>query len=140
MKHLPTLLLLASTGLGSAYGAGPIEIRVRVTVPDGGWVVAVEEVCRVGDALWVVSRLSRKPGMAVQMISTVEDRVTVSAPDLPVRHFVLGKTWKWANKEPYEFLKTRTAIARQLREGRVLFRKETSNKKRLTNVSPAGKE
>jgi len=36
--------------------------------------------------------------MGAQVISTVEDALVLDAPDLPVKVFVLGKTWNWQNQ------------------------------------------
>lgn len=80
------------------------EVEVSLQVPDLGWAVRIERVYRLEDELRVFSRLSRSEGMAGQAISTVSDSVPIKAPDLPVRHYIIGKTWNWENDEPYVFL------------------------------------
>ena len=79
-------------------------ISVVLQVPDTAWKVTITEVRRVGDELWVVAQLTRAQGMlGAQMITEAADTVTVTAPAGPVKYFVLGKTWRWNNDEPYTF-------------------------------------
>lgn len=79
-------------------------ISVRFAVPDPGYVARIAEIRRVGDELWVRTEVHRRPGFSPQVIAEVEDTVTVRLPSLPVQHFITGKTWGWANSEPYRFL------------------------------------
>ena len=98
---LPLVLLLHIT----AWGADEKEITVRLTVPDVAWAIAIDEVHRVGNELWIISTVSRKPDlMGAQVISTVQASLKLVAPDLPMRYFVIGKTWNWKNEEPYTFI------------------------------------
>lgn len=76
------------------------EIEVQVTAPDPAWEISIEEVFEMDDHLAAISRLSRDPdAMAAQVITPIEASVSVAAPDLPVKHFVLGKTWDWAEED-----------------------------------------
>lgn len=96
-------------------------ISVALTVPDAGWEVKIERIAVVEDELWVLSRLERSPDLAAQVISTAEDSVTLRAPDLPIQHFILGKTWTWENEEPYTFLDDISGIEEELRDARILY-------------------
>jgi hypothetical protein len=97
----------------------PIEIAV--TVPDPAWTVTIEEVYASSDRLIVVSRLQRDPEtMAPQVISRATDRVKIAAPDLPVEHFVLGKTFGWA-EEPHRFIRDRRELDEVLKNARRLY-------------------
>lgn len=108
--------------------AGPaedniMEITVILTVPDAAWAISIDEVFRVKDELWVIAVLQRMPLMAAQVISTATDTVKIAAPALPVKYFVLGKTWQWQNEEAYTFLKNRDEIAEQLKTAPLLYKK-----------------
>ncbi|HWA88172.1 MAG TPA: hypothetical protein VG710_18230 [Opitutus sp.] len=94
---------------------------ISVTVPDAGWRLRVERVLERDDEVWVLARLWRKPGPAAQMIRKAEAAVPVAVPDKPVRVFVAGKTWTWANKEPYEFVASLEGVARRAGEAKVLY-------------------
>jgi len=115
---LPTVLLLCTNALGMEEK----EITVKMTVPDATWSIAIDEVYEVGDELWVVSIVSQNPDMAgAQVISTVQASLTIAAPDLPVKHFIVGKTWNWKNEEPYIFIKDLKQIDDQLQSGKRLY-------------------
>ena len=114
-------LLLITT---VACAAGEKRIAVALTVPDTTWRITIDDVYRVGDALWVIAAVSQPPDvMGAQVISTVEDALVLDAPDLPVRVFVLGKTWNWQNQEPYDFVYSRDQIEADLRQGQLLYRR-----------------
>lgn len=96
------------------------EIGVEVTVPDPAWEVSIEEIYQADGRLNVISRLTRdEEAMAAQVISTIEDRVTVAAPDLPVDHYLLGKTWDWREEE-HHFVANEEELA-PLRRGKRIF-------------------
>ena len=99
-------------------------ISVKVTVPDLGWFINIDEIYKVEGELWVISVLHRTPGMFGQQITTKSDTVKVPHSSLPVKHFVLGKTWGWQNEEPYVFLNSRGEIAEELESGKLLFKNE----------------
>lgn len=114
------LLLLCTT----AWGANEKEITVELTVPDAAWEITIDEVHRVGDALWVISTVSRDPDlMGAQVISTVRASLRLEAPDLPTKHFVIGKSWDWQNQEPYTFLSDTEPIEDDLKHAEVFYRR-----------------
>ena len=115
---LPTVLLLCTNALGMEEK----EITVKLTVPDATWSIAIDAVYEVGDELWVVSIVSPNPDMAgVQMISTVQASLTIAAPDLPVKNFIVGKTWNWKNEEPYTFIEGLKQIHDEIQSGKLLY-------------------
>ncbi len=95
---LPLVLLLYTT----AWGADEKEITVKLTVPDAAWAITIDEVHSVRNELWIISTVSRNTDfIGAQVISTVQASLKLAAPDLPLRYFVIGKTWNWKNEEPY---------------------------------------
>jgi len=121
MKKLMVLLLALSAITVSAKEK---QIEVRLTVPDTAWKIAIDSVHQVKQEIWVVSTVSRDPDlMGAQVISTVTATVKVSTGDLPVKHFVIGKTWNWKNKENYTFIKDLKQIEKELAAGKVLQKK-----------------
>ena len=120
IRSMTTLLsaLIFST---TVLGAEEREITVTLTVPDAAWTIAIDEVHEVKDEIWVISTVSRDPDvMGAQVISIVKALVKIAAPDLPVKHFVIGKTWNWPNKEPYTFIKNRKELEMELKSGKLL--------------------
>jgi len=117
------ILLLVLLLCPAAVGAADKEITVKLTVPDPTWTVAIDEVHRVGSELWVISTVSQNPDMmGAQVISTVQASLKLAAPDLPLKYFIIGKTWGWENQEPYTFIKNLRQIEKELKSGKLLYK------------------
>ena len=112
------------------------SISLQVTVPTSGWKVEIQEVYQVEKELWVISHLTSKGGIALQVISQVKDSVSVPKSSLPVKHFVTGKRWNWKNKEPYQFLKDRKKIDQELKKqkAKLVYRRPVKKQ----SASPLG--
>ncbi len=125
MKTIKTMALLWTLLLcTAAIAAEKKEITVKLTVPDSAWTLAIDEIHKVREEIWVISRLSRAPdAMGLQAISTRQDTVKISAPELPVKHFVTGKTWGWKNNELYTFIKDLKQIEKDLKPSKLLYKK-----------------
>lgn len=134
MLALFTLLNVAtaaSNGSRDANGNGaqtaPVvqkTITVEVMTPDGAWEIKIEEVRQVQRELWVFAKVARPEGaIAAMMQSAAMDEVSGRFPDLPVKTFVVGKTWTWANEEPVQWLPSAGAAAERRRQGQRLWRR-----------------
>ena len=78
------------------------------------------EVWRVGQELWVVSKIIGHGVGGGALITPVSDSVEVDAgEDLAVKHYISGKTWKWWNGVKAEFIKSRVALLEQMKEDKV---------------------
>ncbi len=97
-------------------GAKKRAISLQVTVPTSGWNLSIQEVYQVEKELWVISRLSNKGGIALQVISQVKDSVSISASSLSVKYFVLGTRSNIKSKVPYQFLKDRKMLDKELKQ------------------------
>jgi hypothetical protein len=116
------LVLLFCT---TAVSADKKDITVELTVPDSTWTLAIDEVYRVGDELWVISIVSRNPEVAgAQVISIVRASVNLAAPDLPIKNFIIGKAWNWENPEPYTFITDLQQIEKALKTGELIYNAE----------------
>ena len=115
-------LLFSLAGIASCSGEESREITVEIQAPDGGWSISIEKVYRVEEELWVISRLQRSPGMAIQQITTVSDRVEVAAPThLTVRHWILGKTWNWENETDARFISSLDSLEEALQDAQLIY-------------------
>ena len=129
-NNLSALLTSAVLLLGTfhqAYSQDSI-VSVQLTVPDGGWKIRIVQVYQTSTHLLAVSKLERSSGPAIQVISQVKDSVKVRAPKLPVRHFVLGKTWNWTNKEAYAFLSGPKELSKEIAGTKLVFQAKAKAK------------
>ena len=128
--HCMLLLLAGSCHQASA---GETAVSVQLTVPDGGWKIRIVQVYQTPTHLLAVSKLERGAGPAIQVISKVEDSVKVPAPELPVRHYILGKTWKWSNKEARTVFPSPKELSKRVAGAKLVFqakvRKEPATRK-----------
>jgi len=100
------------------------DITVKLQVPDSGWRIRILEIHKVKQELWVISEVYRMKGMAAQVISTVEDTVTVPVSELPVVHFVVGKKWKWSDGGSITFIGSKNEIMENLKSGECLYKRD----------------
>jgi hypothetical protein len=122
MKNIFTILAFASFSLASNLAhAQESTVSVQLTVPDGGWKIRIDQVYQTSTHLLAVSKLERSPGLAIQVISQAKASVKIKAPKLPVRHYVLGKTWNWPNKEPYTFLSDPKELPKKVAGAKLVF-------------------
>ena len=122
MKNIFTILAFALFSIAGNWTHGQEStVSVQLTVPDGGWKIRIDRVYQTPTHLLAVSKLERSQGLAIQVISQAKDSVKVKAPKLPVRHFVLGKTWNWPNKEPYSFLSDPKELSKPLAGAKLVF-------------------
>ena len=100
---------------------------MRLDAPDAGWRLQIESVHLTSEGIVVYSQLNRDPdNMSAQVISTVADTVKIdlSHSDLPVRHYVSGKTWDWGDTGEYTFIDSPEIISQVLQTSDLLFELE----------------
>ena len=118
-KILSALVLTICATVASAEGK---TITVELTVPDATWSIVIEEVHQVQNELWVIATVSQDLDiMGAQVISTVRASLEIEVPDLPIRYFIIGKTWTWDNAEPYTFIAHHAEIDKALETGRRIY-------------------
>lgn len=108
-------------------GAERIErtITSEVEVPSGGYDLVIQGVHVVDDELWVVSQLEEVDLNAPAEASRVSDRIVLNAPDMSVRHFIVGERPESSFNEQYTFIDSRDEIAPELSAGRQIYDRTT---------------
>jgi zinc protease len=97
-------------------------VRVGIDTPHAGWKIQIDKIYRTADSLLVVSKLSNTAELAAQVITTVSDSADIPADiDLPVRHYVLGKTWNWGDTGSYTFIDSIDALGTELDGAELLY-------------------
>ena len=133
MKNILKILAFACLSFaGNWVHAQDSTISVQLGVPDGGWEIRIVQVYQTSTHLLAVSKLERSPGPAIQVISQVKDSVKVKAPKLPVRHYVLGKTWNWTNNSPYAFLSDPKELTKKVAGAKLVFQATAKPKENAT--------
>jgi zinc protease len=102
-------------------------ISIRLDVPDAGWRVHIEQVILSKDRIFVLSSLERNPEkIAAQVISTTSDSVAIDEryANLPVKHYVVGKTWNWGDTGEYTFVQSNKPISEAFQDAEILFSRE----------------
>jgi hypothetical protein len=100
---LSSIVLAACAAIARSPAAKREPVELSLLTPDAGWEFHLREVRETGEEVWVWAELTRRPGPAAQQLTT--RTLSVALPEgKPRRIFVTGKTWAWANDEPYEFV------------------------------------
>lgn len=116
----------AASSSTSPVSTGPDRaIALDVRVPDGGWVISIEEVWRMDDRLVVVARANRPQNvLGAQMVCTMGDVVSGQFPDLPTHFVLLGRNWNTATTGADSCLDEKSDIYRNRRKGERLFKRK----------------
>lgn len=140
LLYLPLLVLLGcSAGHTVATQETTLRtIRVDVVAPNPCWGIKIREVYLASDAIWVVSKLKppQKGTVCIQIIGDVQDQIQLGLPNLPVWHFVLGRTWSrelgGVQQEPgpvYVYPSSRDEIEGMLKRAKRIFPKKTRKRR-----------
>lgn len=84
------------------------NITVRLDTPNAGWRLSIDKVYRSEASLVVISQLEPPvEELAAQVITTLTASAQIPAEiDLPIRHYILGKTWDWGETGAYTFIQS----------------------------------
>lgn len=102
-------------------------ITAEVEVPSGGYNLNIRDVYAVNNELWVISRLAETNPNAPRAVTRVSDRIVINAPNIPVRHYIIGARPSGTFNEQYEFIGDRQQILSQLESGRQLYEREAAS-------------
>lgn len=137
MKSLYTLCAVSVACFAMIQNsAAAREIAVTLTVPSTAYRVTIDEIYNTGKEIWVLSQV-KGGGIGLTVITKAKDSVKVEAPkDLPVRHFVLGKTWNWTQEKNYIYLKSRKQFEGFVKQAKA----KRIYKRRVGNVDGANQK
>ena len=129
MKLLLPATLIVTTFLSTSAAQGEgRKVKVEFDTPATNYGVVIQEVHRVGDQLWVISKVTKKGDFGGAAITRVSDTVTVEASkDLPVVHKVLGKSWNWGkDSKNLTYVKSEKDLKKQLKKemAKLVWRRE----------------
>jgi zinc protease len=99
-------------------------IALRIDTPDMGWGLEIDRILKTDEKLIVISTLSHSGEISAQAITTVAASATIPADiELPVEHYVLGKTWNWGDLGDYNFIESLDSIATTLDDAELIYSK-----------------
>lgn len=114
------LVLLAAAVLSQAAIGEEEEARrivVKCDAPATNYKIEIESVWRVGNELWAVSKISKIGDLGGAAITPVRDEVSVMADaDLPLKHYISGKTWNWWEGVDCTFIDSKAALLKQMKK------------------------
>lgn len=98
-------------------------IQVRLDTPDAGWSLSIKNVFQTSESIVVISQLEHRAESAAQVITTVSDTVHIPATntELPIRYYILGKTWNWGTSPNYTFIDSMNAFGTALDGAKLLL-------------------
>ena len=101
------------------------NITVRLDTPDVGWNVEIKAIYQTSKSLVVISQLKHDDEVNASVISAVSDSVQIPEleEELPVRHYILGKTWDWNNSPKYSFIESMDAFGTALDHAQLIYKK-----------------
>lgn len=110
------LLLAAPSGCQSKDDS-TIEmetIQLALNTPSAGWTASPIEAWETETTLFCLFQLAPPKGMAAQVISKIESRMSIPLSTKPKRLVVFGKTWNWGSSADIEFPKNRQTFQSSL--------------------------
>ena len=100
-------------------------IAVRLDAPDSGWRIEIKKIYQTSESLVVISQLKNSGENAASVISTVSDSVQIPeiGEELPIRYYILGKTWDWGDSPEYRFVESMDAFGAALDNAKLIYAK-----------------
>ena len=103
-------------------------VSVELQAPDAAWEIAITDVYQSDQQILVVAQLQRTAEMAAQMITTVKDSVEIPKTDLPIKYYIIGKTWSWGEALPaYVFINSTSDLDKLTAGKKRLFKRKTED-------------
>lgn len=92
-------------------------VSVKCDAPATNYKIEIESVWRIGEELWVVSKITKIGDIGGAAITPLKDSVKVAADeDLKVKHYISGKSWNWWNGVDCEFIDSRAALLKKMKK------------------------
>lgn len=113
-----TKLVLAFSWFFSSGILFAETITLTLIVPDSGWTIECKSVYQKGSELIALHELTAPPAFDSE-ISTVMNRVSLHAPSVIARHYVIGKTWNWKRNDPVVYIESVDSV--DLSEAVILY-------------------
>ena len=105
MIKISLSLILLLVGFEHSAKAEDLSIEVEIAAPGTNYAIEIQDVRRVGDELWVLSKVRITTAIGDPLPIFVRDKVEISIAGSPkVKHFITGKNWNWADPKTVTYL------------------------------------
>jgi len=98
-------------------------LLVEAKVKNISHEINIEEVYVTGNNLYVISRLESTGKKLSDQTLVVSDRLVLNAPDLKVKHYIIGKkpAGNYNNNNDYTYISNKSKISNKLVNGRKIY-------------------
>jgi len=100
-----------------------LTLTVEAEVTDKEHSIDIKEIIASNDKLYVISRLKELDQDLGDKKLRVSDRVILNAPDLNVKHIIMGEKPDRVFNDQYKYVKDISAFKADLKESKVIFTK-----------------
>ncbi len=101
------------------------NITVRLDTPDAGWHIEISKIYQTNENIVIISQLQHSKEISASVISTVSDSVQIPeiGTELPIQHYIIGKTWDWGDSSEYNFVKSMDVLGTMLDNAQLIYTK-----------------
>ncbi|MFK8102140.1 MAG: hypothetical protein AB8G15_06445 [Saprospiraceae bacterium] len=85
--------------------------------------IEIQEVIATGKKLIVISELKATGQDLQDERMRVSDRLILNAPDLDVKHYIIGERPKASFNQQYAYVSTRSSIDKKINKGKTIYKK-----------------
>lgn len=100
-----------------------LTLMVQAEVVDVEHKIDIQEIIAAGDNLYVISKLSKMSKTLGGKKLRVSDQVVLNAPDLNVKHIIVGERPNDVFNEQYKYVKDVSDFKAGLKNPRVIYKK-----------------
>ncbi|AXT53064.1 hypothetical protein D1818_20365 [Aquimarina sp. BL5] len=100
-----------------------LTLTVEAEVTDKEHSIDIKEIIASNDKLYVISKLKELDQDLGDKKLRVSDRVILNAPDLNVKHIIMGEKPDRVFNDQYKYVKDISAFKADLKESKVIFTK-----------------
>ena len=97
-------------------------IAVEVEVKGVAHNIDIEEIYATGNRLIVVSRLNKGTEKLGKETMRVSDRIVLNAPDLDVKHYIIGSKPVGAHNRQYTYVNNKSAISSKISKATRIYK------------------
>ena len=96
-------------------------ITVEAEVVNYEHELEIEEVYAVGDRLYVISELEKEDTELGEETMRISDQIVINAPDLVVKHYIIGQKPDRAFNNNYTYINSKNEISDRLKNAEKIY-------------------